>query len=183
MPRPIIGIQGYDPATCFYQRFVIALMIIDPRLDSGATAVSEIKFGHACQLRQCLYAPATPREVPGKLFLTGHVVRIQFKGVSEFFLRLGEVPLVPPIQPSKGTVGLAESLIQFQRFTEGFPGVRICFLWRHPSLLTHIDVTVRQSHICECKAWIFLNGLLEKHLCFSEPLQRTRPPLKVRTSL
>src|SRR5437016_1371478 len=183
MARPIIGIEVYKISTYLHQRFVIALVIIDATFDGGATCVSEIKLSHARQLRQRLRPSATPGKVPAELFLTAHIVRIKLKRVPKFFLRRGKIPLVPPIQPAKRTMGLAETRIQFQSFIQGFAGMRRGLLWKHPSLRTQVHVAICQAHIGQCEVRVLLNGLSEKRLGFSKTFLRTSPPAEVRTPL
>ena len=70
MTGPSIRIVGYEFQAYFHQGLVVALMIVNARLNGGAGARREIKPSHACQFRQCLIAPATPGEEPGKLLLS-----------------------------------------------------------------------------------------------------------------
>src|ERR1700731_1062987 len=91
-------------------------------------------------------------------------VRAQLKRVGELSLGSLPVPVMPPTQPSKRAMALAELFIQFQCLADEMLGMLVGILWGQPSKFSRSPIASREPCVSGCKAGIPLDGLFEVSL-------------------
>src|SRR5580698_10930182 len=113
--RPLVGVQKQRSLTCINQARVISQLIVRSCFRLSRTE-AVVQLVDSCDFSESFGAPPHECEKLGAIFVRATVAGRQGDGAVEFSLGSVPIPIKPRAERAKRIVGLADAVVEFQRF-------------------------------------------------------------------